>query len=369
MKSRDQVQTDLGAETQAASAIELGHITRLFRNTAAVNDVSLSIKPGEIVCLVGQSGCGKSTLLRIIAGVDSEHGGTVSLFGKVAAADGVYVQPEDRRVGFMFQDYALFPHLTAFENIMFGVRRRKDGARLAAATIERLRIGSLRGKYPHMLSGGEQQRVALARALAPQPPVLLMDEPFSNLDRRLGEAIRTETLAILRELNTTAIIVTHDPEEALASSDRIALMRNGKIVQVGTGYELYYHPNSRYTADYFCAYNKVPATYRQGSLDTVIGAFPASFQAKDGSPATLYIRPQSISVSLEGNGIACRILSRTFRGDAEHLVLAVVDTDLVLTAQIPYLLPEGNDLVRVVVPSIGMLAFQEHGDRIQRTSK
>ncbi len=341
----------------AANAIELNRIKRLFGKTAALDDVSLTIQSGEIVCLVGQSGCGKSTLLRIIAGVDNEHQGAVALFGKLAAAEGTYVQPEARRVGFMFQDYALFPHLTALENIMFGVRRLKNAKSLANAMIERLGIGALQQKYPHMLSGGEQQRIALARALTPQPPIMLMDEPFSNLDRRLGETIRSETLSILRELKTTTIIVTHDPEEALASSDRIALMRAGKIVQVGTGYELYYHPNSRYTADYFCSYNKIPATYMQGMLQTSIGAFPAAFEATEGTGAIVYIRPQSLSVSREGNGLECQIMSRTFKGDAEQLTLKVKGQNLILTAHIPYLLPDGSDTAKVVLPSIGMLAF------------
>ena len=210
-----------------------------------------------------------------------------------------------------------------------------------------------------MLSGGEQQRVALARALAPEPSILLMDEPFSNLDRRLAEMIRAETLAILRELKTTAIMVTHDPEEALSSSDRIALMRDGKILQVGTPYELYFHPTSRYTADYFCAFNKIPAIFRDGKLLTEIGSFPASFDCAIGCEVTVYIRPQSVSVSRDGEGLTGRIISRSFKGESQQLQIQMDGMQLRLTALIPNILPDGDDQVQVVVPSIGVLAFQD----------
>jgi iron(III) transport system ATP-binding protein len=352
------LQDNTGIIIHETPAISLNNVSREYGRSRALADVSLSVSPGEIICLVGQSGCGKSTLLRIIAGIDNEHRGEVRLFGKSVASENVFVEPEQRRVGFMFQDYALFPHLTVFENVRFGVRRQADGDRLAAQTIERLNLGNLQDKYPHMLSGGEQQRVALARALTPQPPILLMDEPFSNLDRRLAENIRSQTLAILRDLKTTAIIVTHDPEEALGSSDRIALMRDGKFVQVGTGYELYYHPNSRYTADYFCSYNKIPAKIMGDQLVTSIGSFPSAFDGADGSSATVYIRPQSISVSREGNGTPCLIIGRSFRGDAEHLTLQVEGQQMTLSAHIPYILPDGDDRVRIVLPSIGMLSFK-----------
>jgi iron(III) transport system ATP-binding protein len=348
-------------DTASPIAIAISGVSRFFGDMRALDNVSLSINTGEIVCLIGQSGCGKSSLLRIISGVDFEHSGTVTLFGKLVANDVAFVEPENRSVGFMLQDYALFPHLSVEDNILFGVKRLPQTQAKARANriIERLSISALKNKFPHMLSGGEQQRVALARALTPEPSILLMDEPFSNLDRRLADTIRHETLAILRELKTTAIIVTHDPEEALSSSDRIALMRGGKILQVGTSYELYYHPNSRYTADYFCAYNKLPGVIKGSQMMTEYGAFPASFAAAENTKVTVYLRPQSISVSRDGGGLPGRIVSRRFRGDAEELTVAIDGINQNLIAHIPNLLPCDGDRVEIVIPSIGVLAFQD----------
>ncbi|HEY9344811.1 MAG TPA: ABC transporter ATP-binding protein, partial [Inquilinus sp.] len=231
--------------------LTLERICRSFGTVRALDEVSLSIAPGEIVCLVGRSGCGKSSLLRIIAGVDAPDSGRILLDGAEIAGPGGFVEPEDRNVGFMFQDYALFPHLTVEENVAFGLKRlpREAARARAAEVIGRIGIAALAGRYPHTLSGGEQQRVALARALAPKPVILLMDEPFSNLDRGLREQVREETIATLRALGTTAIMVTHDPEEALSAGDRVVLMQKGRIVQAGSGYEIYDHPNSLYAAE------------------------------------------------------------------------------------------------------------------------
>jgi iron(III) transport system ATP-binding protein len=291
-----------------SSAIEVQHISRQFKSTIALDDVSLACDAGEILSLIGQSGCGKSTLLRIIAGLDHEHDGRVLLFGNEVSGASVFVEPEQRSVGFMFQDYALFPHLTS-------------------ALAERLAVSAMLDKYPHMLSGGEQQRVALARALAPAPRVLLMDEPFSNLDRRLAERVRAETVAVLRDLGMTAVLVTHDPEEALSFSDRIALLKAGRLIQAGTPHDLYFHPNSPYCADYFCAYNKIKAVYRGGMLETAIGVFPASFSAREGEAATVYIRPQSVHVSQDGDGLPATIKHRTsweMRSGYSYSLTAVV---------------------------------------------
>jgi iron(III) transport system ATP-binding protein len=344
-----------------SAAITVERVSRKFKVTQALDDVSLSCDAEEIVSLIGPSGCGKSTLLRIIAGLDSEHEGRVHLFGQLVSGAKVFVEPEQRSVGFMFQDYALFPHLTVEQNIGFGLRGAASATvrTKALALAERLSINALLDKYPHMLSGGEQQRVALARALAPAPRVLLMDEPFSNLDRRLAERVRAETISVLRELGMTAVLVTHDPEEALSVSDRIVLLKSGKLVQTGTPYELYFHPNAPYCADYFCAYNKIRATYRNGLLDTVLGKFPASYEAAEGTSATVYIRPQSVYLSNDGDGLPATIRRRIFMGDAQRLELEMDGSKLMLTAQITHQLPHDAHRVNVVLPSIGMLAFPD----------
>lgn len=342
-------------------AISVTGVSRRFGSVSALEQVSFEVLPGEIVSLVGPSGCGKSSLLRIISGIDFDHLGSVDLFGRMVAGGGNFIEPEQRGVGFMLQDYALFPHLTVEDNIGFGLSGRPahEIAARTARMIERLKLSHLSRKFPHMLSGGEQQRVALARALAPEPRILLMDEPFSNLDRRLAETIREETIAILQELRTTTIIVTHDPEEALIVSDRIILMRDGRVLQDGSPYELYYHPTTRYTADYFSTYNKIPGRYREGMWYTLLGAFPASFEAAEGAPVTVYLRPQSILVSPTGDGLPADILRRQFRGDGEILRLRLQSSKIDLTVQIPFLLPPEALTASVVIPSAGLLAFPD----------
>lgn len=308
--------------------LELANVSRRFGEVEALADVSMSVRSGEIVSLVGRSGCGKSTMLRIIAGVDKPTSGRVSLDGAEVAGEGRFVEPEARQVGFMFQDYALFPHLTVVDNVKFGLKRlgRDAAARRASETLERLGIQQLGQRYPHMLSGGEQQRVALARALATQPRVLLMDEPFSNLDRQLRDGIRDETIRMLREFGATVVMVTHDPEEALSVGDRVVLMRSGRIVQIGSGSDLYDRPACAYAADFFCSFNKVPGACWNGFLETPLGNFAAPGFA-DGAQAVAYLRPQCLRICGAGNGVAGKVVSRRLMGEVEQISLDVAALD------------------------------------------
>lgn len=311
------------SKTQPILAIE--KVERRFGDVAALDGVSFEIAAGEIVCLVGHSGCGKSTLLRVIAGVDEVDAGAVALDGRVVSGDGVFVEPEHRNIGFMFQDYALFPHLTARQNIGFGLRAmgRKDAAARVEDVIARLGIEALAERYPHMLSGGEQQRIALARALAPQPHVLLMDEPFSNLDRGLRDTIRRETLALLRTLGTTAIVVTHDPEEALAIGDKVVLMHKGKVIETGTGDAIYSYPQTAYAAAFFSQVNIIPA-HRSGDwLESAIGNFPAPCGSS--GPVQLFVRPQALRLVPDGTPAAVR--TRLLLGEIEELTLDIAGLD------------------------------------------
>lgn len=318
---------------QSRPILELDLVSRRFGDRYAVREVSLDIRRGEVVCLVGPSGCGKSTLLRLIAGVDVPDSGRILLDGQEIAGPSRFVEPEDRRVGFMFQDYALFPHLTVRDNILFGLRhlpKPRAGAQ-ADSIIRRIGIGELAARHPHELSGGEQQRVALARALAPQPLVLLMDEPFSNLDRRLREHVRMESLATLRDADATAVIVTHDPEEAMSIGDRVVLMRAGQVVQIGTGYSLYDRPGSIYAARFLGPCNQIPARIRGGCAETVLGAFPAPGFA-EGAPAVVCIRPKAlfpVAICDERRGADLRgtLVQRSFLGEVEQLTLRVEGLD------------------------------------------
>lgn len=306
-------------------ALELEQLSHDFGGAAVLRGVSLRIERGTIACLLGQSGCGKSTLLRLIAGVERPARGRILCNGRVLSDDRDFVPPESRDIGFMFQDYALFPHLTVADNIGFGLSRlsRSDRAARVAEISERIGITHLLTRWPHALSGGEQQRVALARALAPRPHLILMDEPFSNLDQGLRERVRAETLAILRDLETTALVVTHDPQEALAVGDQVVLMREGRIEQVATPFEIYDAPASPYAAEFIGPCNRLTGIWQKGHLETPIGRFPATLDLPEGSLALACIRPQAFSLSPEGKGIPARVLSKTFVGESEQIELQV----------------------------------------------
>ncbi len=261
------------AAATIASRLTLEGIGRRFGRVTALDSIDLNADPGEIVSLLGHSGCGKSTLLRIAAGVDVPTSGRVLVDGREVASDKVFVPPEKRSIGLMFQDYALFPHRTVLGNVKFGLLRldRQTREQEALAALDRVGLAHLAASYPHEISGGEQQRVALARAIVPRPGILLMDEPFSGLDSRLRDSVRADTLSVLRETGATAIIVTHDPEEAMRMSDRIVLMRGGRIVQHGSAESLYDRPQDLFVARFFSHLNELPGTVQSGRALTRIG--------------------------------------------------------------------------------------------------
>jgi len=345
----------------AAIPMALGfeNVTQRFGAVTALSDVSLSVKPGEIVALLGQSGCGKTTLLRLAAGVERPSAGRVLLEGRDVSAPDRFVEPEHRGVGFVFQDYALFPHLSARDNVRFGLRGQAPAAADATAlrALARVGLADLADSYPHMLSGGEQQRVALARAIAPRPGVLLMDEPFSNLDRRLRDVVRDETAALLEETGATSIIVTHDPEDAMRIADRIVLMRAGEIVQIGTGEELYRRPNSLFAARFFCDLTEVEGRVSDGAVETPFGRFAAPGLA-DGAAAVACIRPHRVRIVPKGYYLRGRLTGRRFLGEADHLQVMVDGFDRALSVRAP-LSDEiaVGDEIGVEIPSDEVLVF------------
>ena len=281
--------------------------------------IDLQAGPGEILCLLGPSGDGKTTLLRLVAGLEPLQAGRIELNGAVLAEPGREVPPEERRIGFVFQDYALFPHLTVAENVAFGLRRVPRGERgwLVAEALASVGLETYAGAYPHMLSGGQQQRVALARALAPRPQALLLDEAFASLDARLRDQVRDDTLHVLQTSGIPALVVTHDAEEAMFMADRIALMREGRVVQFGTPEELYLHPREPFVATFLGEVNRMPALVRGGRAETAIGQVAAD-GLPDG-PAELLLRPEGLLISPtaeEGTAApavveACRLLGAT----------------------------------------------------------
>ena len=286
-------------------------VTKRFGETIAVADASLRVERGELVALLGPSGCGKTTLLRLIAGFETPDGGTISVAGRAVAGSGTWVAPEARRVGMVFQDYALFPHLTVAGNVGFGLPRR-DRAGRVPELVSIVGLSGLERRYPHELSGGQQQRVALARALAPSPELVLLDEPWSNVDPFLRETLRTEVAEIIRPLGVTVLLVTHDREEAFSLADRVALMRDGMIVQEGTAEELYFSPASRWAAEFVGAANVLVGRVVGERIETAIGAFPAN-GAKSRVDAQLLVRPELLELEPTADGPA-EVVAREFRG-------------------------------------------------------
>jgi iron(III) transport system ATP-binding protein len=276
----------------------------------AVDEARLEVERGEIVALLGPSGCGKTTLLRVIAGFERPDAGAVEVGGRVVAGASAWVPPERRRVGMVFQDYALFPHLTVAQNVGFGLARG-DRRERVPALLETVGLAELGRRFPHELSGGQQQRVALARALAPSPDVVLLDEPWSNLDAQLREDLREEVTGILRPLGVSVVLVTHDREEAFSLADRIALMREGRIVQAGSPEALYRQPADRWAAEFVGPANVLDGS-RDGSLvHTVIGSFPANGHGTD--RVGVVVRPELLELAHDPSGPA-RVVAREFRG-------------------------------------------------------
>lgn len=318
------------------SALVIDRVRQTYGNTTAVDDVSFSLAHGEILALVGHSGSGKSTLLRIAAGLERPQSGRVLIGEREVSGANKFVPPERRGIGLIFQDYALFPHMTALENVKFGLGKlhRDEADRAARQALDSVGLAAVANEYPHALSGGEQQRIALARALAPAPSALLMDEPFSNLDRRTRDLVRDETISVLRRNRATAILVTHDPEEAMRLADRIVLLRAGRIVQEGKAEELYHRPSSLFVARFFSEFDEVEGSVRNGMVDSPLGAFPAKGLA-DGAKATICIRPTAIRFGKPGIGVEARVLSRRFLGETDLVHIDVSGLRYALHARIP----------------------------------
>jgi iron(III) transport system ATP-binding protein len=292
---------------RALASVDVDSVSVAYgRGPDAVHDVSLSVRPGSILALLGPSGCGKTSLLRAIAGLERPRAGTISIAGTTVSSPSSWVKPEHRHIGMVFQDGALFPHLTVADNVAFGLTSTSDRPSRAdrhARVAELLELVDLAGvgdRLPDTLSGGQQQRVALARSLAPNPSVLLLDEPFSALDAGLRIHVRAEVARILREVGVTSVFVTHDQDEAFVLGDRVAVMRDGRVEQIGTPDELYRTPQTRWVAGFVGEANFVPGL-RAGdrrTVDTALGPVPidASAAELDGEVAVL-IRPEQVELS------------------------------------------------------------------------
>jgi iron(III) transport system ATP-binding protein len=319
-----------------AARLEFENIWHSFAPASdTLQGVSLAAEAGEVLCLLGPSGSGKTTLLRIAAGIEPQSAGRVLLNEREIAGPSVFLPPEKRSIGLVFQDFALFPHMTILDNVRFGLTALsgEEGRKEAMNALSRVGLEAYASSYPHVLSGGEQQRVALARALAPRPAVLLMDEPFSGLDSRLKDSVRAETLAILRESRATAIVVTHDAEEAMRMGDRIALLKDGRLIQTGRGEDLYLRPADLFVAGFFSELNVFEGKVESRAVDTPLGKIHAGGLA-DGAQATVAVRTTGFNFSEAEGDIEARVISRRYLGVVELLELAVAGADFPVRARV-----------------------------------
>ncbi len=300
-----------------ADALELDEVTKRFAadGPPAVDGLSIRVAQGEILALLGPSGCGKTTTLRIIAGLEAPDSGTVTVRGRIVAGPGLAVPAEERGVGIVFQDYALFPHLTVAENVAFGLPKVSRGVRQArmGEVLDLVGMSGLERRYPHELSGGQQQRVAVARAMAPAPALMLLDEPFSSLDADLRAQMRDEVERILRSTGTTTVFVTHDQEEAFTLADRVGVLHAGRLEQLDTPQQVYHRPATRFVAAFVGAADFLPGTVTRHGIVTEVGIFANVDQLEAGESVDVMIRPDDIAF-VHDDGGAGMIASRHFRG-------------------------------------------------------
>ncbi len=300
--------------------LETRGLTRRFPGAdgPALEGVSLSLERGEVMGLVGESGSGKTTLLRLVAGLDAPSAGTVDVAGRRVSGEGAWVPPEGRPLGMLFQEGALFPHLTLARNVEFGIRDRPAAERRSRReeVLSRVGLAGRGDRYPHQLSGGERRRAALARALAPAPELLLLDEPFTGLDERLTAKLAEEVAGILRDTGTTALVVLHDTYEVLPLADRIAVLEEGRLAQVGRPEAVYRRPASEYVARLFGPANMVVGRRRDGGIWTPVGRLPGSGGAPGGEEVRLCFRPRDFEIADEGSGgVAATVTRVGYRGD------------------------------------------------------
>jgi iron(III) transport system ATP-binding protein len=294
-------------------ALRCIELVKHFNGSRAVSALNLEVGQGEVLALLGPSGCGKTTTLRLIAGFESPNSGTIEVGGKLVASADHFVPPEKRHIGMVFQDYALFPHLSVEQNVAYGMSKDSRRDARVRTVLSLVGLYQLRSRMPHELSGGEQQRVALARALVPSPAILLLDEPFSNLDAKLRHQVREEVKEVLEFSNTPALFVTHDQEEALYMGDRVAVLNRGYLEQVGTPEEVYQSPTTFFVAQFVGQADFLTVTFRDGIPWTEAGPLIGVEAPASAEDIEVMVRPEDVIFrsSEEGKG---RIIARTFQG-------------------------------------------------------
>ncbi len=331
--------------TSSGATVELRGVVKTYGAHRALNAIDLEIKPGEFVALLGPSGCGKTTALRALSGLEVVDSGSILIDGEDVAGT-----PTNKRdIGMVFQSYSLFPHMTVIENVEFGLRMRKvataERRERAAEALEMVGLSTFSERFAHQLSGGQQQRVALARALVTRPRVLLLDEPLSALDAKVRVQLRDEIRRIQTELGITTVFVTHDQEEALAVADRVAVMRDGSIEQIGTPEQLYTTPATPFVADFVGLSNRVPATAREGMILVHGSELELLGEPIADGPVTAYIRPED--VALASSGIPATVVSSSFLGSLRRTQVRLEDDSLLSIQHDVDTRPQPGDSVHV----------------------
>ena len=346
-----------------APVIRCSNLTKRFDSVLAVDSVDLEIWPGEVIAILGTSGCGKTTLLRLMAGLEVPSDGSIQIEDEVVSTDGYVLPPEERGIGMVVQEYALFPHMSAAANVGFGLRNFNRDSRDArvAEILELVQLEKLGSRHPSELSGGQQQRVALARTLAPNPVTVLLDEPFSNLDSSMRQQLRQEVESILRSQRTAAVLVTHDREEAFAIADRVGVMIEGRLLQIDSPERIYHFPVTRDVAGLTGQCDFIPGEItRPGDVETELGTLncrSAAGRMDDGQPVAVLVRPDDVELTHDVNGQGI-IEAREFRGDQVILTVRLESGATIRSRLSSYsTLPAGSPVRVMPAKTIPFVAY------------
>ena len=354
-----------------APVIRCSNLTKRFDSVLAVDSVDLEIWPGEVIAILGTSGCGKTTLLRLMAGLEVPSDGSIQIEDEVVSTDGYVLPPEERGIGMVVQEYALFPHMSAASNVGFGLRNLDSNSRNARVgeVLELVQLETLGNRHPSELSGGQQQRVALARTLAPNPVTVFLDEPFSNLDSSMRQQLRQEVETILRSQRTAAVLVTHDREEAFAIADRVGVMIDGKLLQIDLPERIYHFPISRDVATLTGPCDFIPGeSTGPGDVKTELGTLkcrPVAGRMDDGQQVVVLVRPDDVVLTHDANGQGT-VEAREFRGD--HVILTVrLDSGATLRSRLSSYstLPAGSPVRVSPAKTIPFAAYPTDSDPTQ----